>query len=284
MIEAIIDAARAKREDLATIADATTRAVVVVGALSYGVGLVIVNGHLLRYGVHAISVLRADYIMAGVLWAVLVAIPLFAVLGARRTWDYVKRDWAERRRGLAVLKSVLSIVVMPGLLYFPLMVLTGRPAQLGEWQYWGVVGTIWYSAVGILFAGATVATHTRTWTTKGAHVVEFPIYEVAFQCFWLISTVGLYSRVVYPSILPMYGGGRPAAVRLIPAPGAADTLRSLSLGLDTPTDGPPAVELIAESDDWLVLARLNRQGQGAMPVRVKRDLIAAIELVEPHRK
>jgi hypothetical protein len=282
MIETILEAARARRDDLVFVTELLAKVAVVAAGVSYAVGLVVVNGHLLRYGVHATSVLRADYAMAGLLWAVLVGIALLSILGVKQTWYYVKRDWIERRRVLAAVKVVLSIIAVPSALYFPLLVLTGQQPQFDQWPYWSVVGTIWYSAVGILGGGFQLVVHTRRWIQKGWRVGEFPVYEVAFQCFWLVSTVGLYSRVVYPSILPMYGGGRSAVVRLIPAQGAGDTLRALSLSSDGSAGSDPLVELVAETDDWLILARVVRTaGSKTPPVRLKRELVAAVELVAP---
>jgi hypothetical protein len=284
MIDDLLQAARTRREELASTAESAAKIAVAVGGISYAVGLIVVNGHLLRYGVHATGALRADYVMAGLLWAVLTAIAFLTILGLARTWSVVREDWRNRRLWLAVVKGLLGTTVVPYAFFLPLLVLSGRQPRFDEWWYWSVVGTLAYSAGCILLARLQLSTSIRKWAEGGWHVGDFPTYEVAFQCFVLLSTVGLYSRVVYPSILPMYGGGRPSIVRLVGAPGSEELFQVSSLSAAGSTGAPASVELIAEVDDWLIVRRVDNVDLSSPVIRLRRDMVVAVELVAPSIK
>ena len=248
-----------------------------VGAASYGVGLVIVNTHLLKYGVSQPTLLRADYVLAGLLWIVLTGIAGISVLGFLSTWRYVRRDWRARHRVLAVIKAVLSPVLLPAALLFPVIFLSAVRLQFDQLSFWIVVGILLLTGGLLIGAARTVVQEVRKWRSQNKPFEEFPVYEIVFQCFMALAALSAYSQWVYPELLPTYGGGRATSVRLVPAQGSTDIFRG---AFGSATDQDTIFELIGETDNWLIVTQRRRiPGTDEAAVRVRRDLVAAIRAV-----
>jgi hypothetical protein len=246
-----------------------------LGAICYAVGLVIVNAYLLRYGVYSTSLLLSEYVLAGLLWLFLLAVGSVLVAAA----DRALKDRTGRRRlfiAIGVALRVLAALLLPATL---VGLFSGLELLLTDWRTWVVVAVILLTPGYILPHARDCAIDIRGWHASGAKFADFPIDRVSMLCFFCLLAVGSYAHIVYPSFLPMYGGGRPTQVRLVPAPGSAEVFTALALGATPVADEEFA--LIAETADWLVLARSQSRSMFAAPkspLRLRRDMVGAIQV------
>lgn len=246
-----------------------------LGGTCYAVGLVIVNAYLFRYGVYSTSLLRSEYVLAGLLWLFLLAVGSVLVAAADRSL----KDRTGRRRlfiAISVALRVLAALLLPAAL---VGLFSGLELFLTDWRTWVIVAVILLTPGYILPHARDCAIDIRGWRSSGAKFADFPIERVAMLCFFCLLAVGSYAHIVYPSFLPMYGGGRPIQVRLVPAPGSAEVFTALALGATPVAD--EEFDLIAETADWLVLARSQPRSMFTAPkspLRLRRDMVGAIQV------
>ena len=137
-------------EELRDSAELLGKAALGVLALSYALGLTIVNLHLRRYGVFSVGLVRVEYILAGVLWLAFLALGLSLVhifLWARRN---VLRAFREKRFGMALLDIFLGCLVLPlSIPLLPLRFLSDYTLHYDSWRIWVAEAVILSMAVSV---------------------------------------------------------------------------------------------------------------------------------------
>lgn len=248
--------------------DRIARGLALVGAVSYVLGLVVVNTYLLRLGVADFDLLRPRFVATGLvvlLLAVGSLLPLLiAVVNGEDVWpgrDRAVTENAGRVGGLVILVLGLPIFLLAGLWDIGF----GRALMLYGFSF-GV------AAVAALL-GLTVASRsfTRAWTAdqRVGGIVSLSVV-LALALFF---HVGWFARAVYPRIPEQFGGGRPQAATLVIDPALRVDLEELGLGFRDGSEAITDVAVLFEGSDYLLVA-----APRGLTIRVDNDRVLAIRV------
>jgi hypothetical protein len=203
-------------------------------------------------------------------------------VGVSESWQKVKTDWIAGRRARAAIRIPFVILFAAVMVVVIAQLFTGSDLEAVDWRTRTIVGSVFLMQFLLAPVARAFVLDLRFWRARGRHVGTFPIGRVLVQSWMFLIVVGGYAHYAYPLFLPMYGGGRPALVHLVPAPGSEEVFKALS------GDGASAdsmnFNLIAETGDWLVLVRPQFGATAVGPksaIRLRRDTVAAIEVVAP---
>lgn len=256
----------------------------IIGATAYSAGLLIVNSYLQGFGVYTTSLLRADFVLAGLLWIFFCVLSSGAVLTIVSFVSLARRFWRLKnpKLGHKVLVWILVILGVPafsGLLALPIFFFSGREISYFDGKTWLAIAAMLLPIAGFFWVGRRTWVAVRTWRAKKEVLATFPAYLVTL---WLVIGLGVptaYARVAYPLFLPTYGGGRPVPVRVF-----TDTQEpSVRKALRQDESDAGAFLLVAETSEWLILA--DRSWAANPPhkrvaIRIRRDAVTALQFLE----
>jgi len=269
-------------EKLPPILRASRFGFVVLGIL-YTAGLIIVNVDLARYGLISVDLARAEYIMAGSLWA-------FLMIATLAAGDFcIRRAKAWLKRPVKA-KDVLFMAVDFLFALFVLIYLVGTLSrdELGGYQL--LFGRGGFAYLGILLGAFSLATAISSFSsvlrteaiTLGALFAKSdatrmaPIYSLVF----VISMLGTYALGVHPHFAREFGGGKRSALFLVPANGAA-ALNMLPLPRRNGRIGP--VVLLFENESMYMVKPMEEPSKCCTrrAVGIDKKLISAL-ITEPN--
>lgn len=229
---------------------------IAVAALAYGVGLVIVNVHLARYGVFTAGLGRAEYAMAGFACLFFAASSYGAThfVRARLLNNLDSLPWM--RRLLRYIRYTLSNAVLATL---PLMLLSIGQLHLLRVEVWLLLTVLLVAFLGVDQIIRFVQGDWRTmiplrepYKEADAARASFYVLTESFAAV-LIFLVG-YALLAYPDILPAFGGGAVKAnVLLLSAPTSSETCRALGLPVSKDNKRVGPVYILLETTDQLCL-------------------------------
>jgi hypothetical protein len=228
--------------------------VAMVGAL-YAIGLLIVNIDLGRYGLTSLNLARAEYAMAGGLWALLtlaVNAAFDAVVG------HIRREWAAGHRVWTVVHGILDVLVVLSTLTFVLALVSGGDF-MNNWRTALII--MWALILSSIFVGTAVSVGQAVAAQRPFHIstvwgfgtrIPNAVYSTAL----VLASVALYSTTVFPAALPAFGGGKKPLVLIVLSPSA--DIPASTLGLTTSADGRVIgpVALLLDQGDFLLVRRL----------------------------
>ena len=235
-------------------------------------GYLIVNIRLSRFGVYAPGLLRADYVLAGLLFVCIVGVGFAFTTWAFRDAPDVQKHWRNGAKHIAVLTVLSSLI-------FALLPQWLIIASLSDLT-WRETGWTLFSLAGIV-ATLQVVQLQRPWFRHG----ELPDYvrferryvllAIALNAFFCLS---IYAHDVYPKIPSVYGGGQKSPVMLVVTPEGAQVAMQLGLRVSTNNQLVGPLQPLMETDQEIVV--LTEPGQGYHPkanaVRIPKRLCQAI--------
>jgi hypothetical protein len=237
---------------------AVVRGAAAVGAVLYGVGLVITNLDLGRHGIVNLDLARPQYLMAGALWAFLCFTQLWS-------WQLTSKKLRKETSGrplptkcIAAGVAVLVAVILPAMIlaalgYAPPSALRSTRGDVVALSVgWGITALNG-------FALMSIYDKAREWSGEGPLSLFGAFSNILpatglHGTMMLLLALPLYVAVVFPSLPYELGGGRRPLVRLVlseTSPIVAD-----ALGLREPFDGRAVgpVVLILETSSQFVVA------------------------------
>ena len=247
-------------------------------AACYVVGFLIVNLHLRKFGITYLGFLRTEYIIAGFVWAFLVALvySLVALL------FYRLRDLIRHRKFSGLASSLVwLILILFGLGFFPfsaLNVVTQRQTAIASSWGWRTIGILLLNA-GVLFSISNIKSFVGS-DQKGLPKLDVRTYRWywAFVCFYfavtLVGSISLYSNYVFPLISSTFAGGSTQNVIFVIKGDQLDSAKSA--GLQLSEDRKTTVEIIFEAPDFFLITPTIGTGEKVKAIRIRKDLIDAI--------
>lgn len=215
-----------------------------VGVL-YGVGLLITNIDLGPYGLLSVDLARPQYIMAGLLWAVLIGPTAFLVVVAGTP---LKKDTPLWVRPVIKLVMWASSVWMPYLIAFLIV-------DTRSFLDWRQILPV----TGVLYVGAITLTQAFSFLrgTLGFSRKHGVLTALAKDIFRLLLCIGFvlvglaaYALLLYPEIPRALGGGKKAVVEVVISDSHSSSIAWDRLGMpsspDKTTVGP--VLLVFETE------------------------------------
>lgn len=251
-------------------------------ACLYAVGLLIVNLDLGRYGVVMLDLARAEYVMAGTLWA-LTTMPVAKVfeLGLRRV-----RNSAGVRQKLTSTFFFLFATLVAALLANN-VVTSGRFADWSDRNSLLVAGIVIANAVGVWMIAHKLG-ESITAARQGDALAWLPGYDTIVWGSFLLVCLAVYAGTVFPEIPKRIGGGERSSVRIRlmePLPNA--DLLELPLSVDRRTIGPVVLLFEGETRVTVSLRQAARaitfspRETPGLTVTINRDRITLIEYIRP---
>lgn len=186
-----------------------------LAVLVYSLGFLVVTQHVTRFGIPSYELLRVRYASAGILLIVFLAPPVLTGLVFWREWSSLegKAIGAER----AIVPSVVSLVVGFFIWRFLPAFLSVDGAPPPPYSFAWFLGVSLISATAMIFYRDQALARQRTGMR---HLLRATTVAV----FGLVA-VHYFTRQIFPTISPGFGGGAGIVARIVPA---ADP----SLGLD----------------------------------------------------
>jgi len=246
-----------------------------ISVLLYSIGLFISNLYFQQFGLTGYSRIRAQYILVGLLWLLLVAVGgiiRVALFDAGRT---VVRNWksgtvprfALFRR---VVRDLFSVVAV---LFIGVNVFTQLGARsLSTRDYCMIALTVAINFLSLRLLASAIY-HNATGSKSPNPRFGDPLVIVS-NCGLVLTTLVLYSFVVFPSLDQSLGGGRLHKIELLLKP--ERSLHLKQLGLDVTKDGRLGpVLLVSESSDGFLVTRSQSILEPHEAYRVSRDSVEA---------
>ena len=176
-------------------------------ALGYAVGLVVINIHLNKYGIHSMSLFRLNYISAG-MWALMpMLLPLFVFL----LLLIIRKAHSGGKARYSIRGFVIPVILVLSVISFPLVV--QHRLQMSFIQ----VGWLTSLGMGVLFSGYLILT-VRDYLivpARGSEYFALPFTTAAVAVCVLSLHAILFAYNVYDKIPSHLGGGRFQIVQLV---------------------------------------------------------------------
>lgn len=179
-----------------------TKIFVVVAAVLYVTGFLVVSLHLARYGVHSFSILRAQYILAGswffahILFFVPIAIVPWLLIGLSKDKDKRRTNFVEL--GLSI--------AMAGMIYYGLF-----HFGISIFKFENITILASYSAITIQLLWGTCFLWIAFPKLRYRRIYISILVMVIFLI--IIAYTFIFSIGVYSKISAEYGGGKPVKVQ-----------------------------------------------------------------------
>lgn len=244
----------------------------IVGAICYGLGLVITNAYLAQYGISEFSAFRTQYVLTGVSVLIIatapgicIGVPIFV---GRRIWQHsvVPAKTEKRRRNAQIISLMGAGVVGVMVFSFLSLLLAGIAAEHGLTKFARLAKseTSGFSAIrglygngGFMLVGAYSALLTimmlsgtrcvsRVLSTHHRYAIA-NTYNVLVVIFFSLFAL-IYSQDGYDRVAPAYGGGYPESIHIALDKDMKEDAAKLHLITDS-THGILAARLIHESAD-----------------------------------
>ena len=261
-----------------------TKVIAVIAGLAYAAGLLIVNLHLARYGVFAVDLARAEYVLAGTTWLFVFCAAYGAVHYARaRLLPANGATLPPPKRLLQTLKYVFVSQVMT---WLPLNLVTVGRLDIFRWEVW-VLLTI--MLVGYLSVDYALEIARDGWRSA---LPDLPVssegmalrsmFFVVSQCVAaVVFSIAAYAFLAYPEVPQVLGGGKRQNMVLRCAPTAFASCKALPVphASDGSSVGP--VQLLFESsNDYVVVKPGADLWAFTSAARLRRELFDATVTLE----
>lgn len=260
--------------------------------ISYGLGLLIVNIYLNRYGVYTVELVRSDFVLVGAAFIFLVAL---ATTSAARGMVLVRRypdAWKETklrtrlwRITTVTVQALFAFVLAPAL---ALVTLSRNAVGLDQWQIW--LAAVLLSGTGVHAANLcrqavqvvreALAPPNGEANTSGLMSQAYFALDVVLS---LSLSIGSYALLAYPHLAPAFGGANRDRVVLAPTQAGTEVARHLRLPMDANGDIGP-VKLLSDTETELVIVAGDDSSYKTKAIRIRREYISAVVAIAPVKK
>lgn len=263
---------------LRTTIDIGSKVAITIGAICYGLGLLIVSSHLSRVGVYTTDFFRTEYVLVGGAFFVLT---LCAAVAAHYFLVFIRDTtvlWKQKKYRRAAVAFILtaggSVVAFSRLLQ---LIATDDLGSIYNWR-------TWLTLIVAITAYATVRNTLQIsrleWVNnleqKDEKTTTRHAWNLVYNLATLIAVIGVYTSFVYPHLLAQYGGGHRDAVLLIPTASGQRVAHIAQLPFQ-PDGSIGPVQLLLENEQALTVATMD----DGRAVSIARDLIDAVAEYKP---
>jgi hypothetical protein len=200
--------------DVEKTLDTLVRPVAIIAGGAYGLGVVIINLYLSRHGVYSGTLLRTEYVLAGLLWGFLALFAYCHLAGASELWRQVAEACASRHFLFAGLSGALIVLWFTVLPISFMVMLGGETSKVSELPFYYAVGTAFLSASqvsGLVKALRDAGLKVDSAKPQRASDLLFAILQVT----WVVATITAYSILAYPHLPAAIGGGKRSSVYVV---------------------------------------------------------------------
>jgi hypothetical protein len=251
-------------------------AILAGSALVYGVGMVIENLNLQRYGLFHPDFVRVEYLMVGLLWITLVLLSSAIAIYFSDEWKQFVVSYRSSRKLKHCVVLLSTAAGALGLLYQGLGQILTRPSVFGK-DFWIAVLVLSYNVVGVrlLFgfvrscpaaeSGGVAESLLRHLTSKKVEVCR-----TLFLCLGAVTT---YAIFLFPRLNPALGGGDRQQVELVVKADKTAVAQRIPVKLSKDGRLGPLPLLVQDNDSFTVL---EGTGNTSYALRISKDLVDAV--------
>lgn len=277
--------------------DIVAKSALVLLAVGYVSGLLIVNFRLSDVAASYFSFPQSQYVLSGALWALMSALA-YAI--GEAIFYFAARGWSRpaETRSLKILSVIVGCVVIPLILVIAWIYIWTMLVGAGSFRFdpqWSALGGLiicFFGGISLLHGHNKHAHHIMKIIEdmrKGAPLMkngDNPLFTVAYRVFLYGLTLRLYSAFVFPLLPQALGGGHPLAAEIILKGEHIELAKSL--GLPTGYGGSiGAQSIIAETPDYFLLAApsaIKGPEQRERSIRMSKDHVDAVIYLGPKRE
>lgn len=191
-----------------------TKIFVVVAAVLYVTGFLVVSLHLARYGIHSFSMLRAQYILAGAWFFahILFFVPIATLLRYLESLYIAKhKDSSPEIMGVEkqadIEKRNLAWLVLLSVLLLSILFSHG----ISIFKYHEMFTLILYGLMNVIILLYGYSLWNKRSVVQKSNYLAFGQFLIA--CILLLTHINHFSNNVYSKISAEYGGGMPVKVQ-----------------------------------------------------------------------
>jgi hypothetical protein len=258
--------------DLSTLDSLSKCAAVAVGAI-YLIGFLVVSAHLSGFGVSSFSVLRLQYLIAGV-WALAPFTVVISMYGGESFKERAASIYREEHWPRFVFVSLIGTIPF-GVFYGLLAAIPGVWHNFTSGMGFRLIlfGLAFWICVHYLLTSWQVQPEKETWLVNRRHAA--PFYFILLIAIAL-GYVLWFSARIYPLIPFSLGGGRPLTIAFIA--GEKKLPDEITTGVSSKRSIP--YQLLMTTDRSYVVIS---QDPNERSIEVSRDSVAGIVVLdEPH--
>jgi len=267
---------RVPRDELNLLVEFLWKITVLFIGLAYAAGLIMVNLHLSQYGIFDVGLARVEYVLAGGLYLILMAYGVSLLYSAIALWRAGFEYCRDGKIFAGFVILALSLVLVPAA-RMPFDALSDH-AHPSTSRAWIAATVIVLGPLPFWLLWKVVAILVKIKAKIGDERVVVPLYAWILPVFILPASITFYAYLVYPYVLPIYGGGRATRVRLILASDATAIIAEAIPAGKTPNG--LIYEMISETSDWIVIGSPEPSSpwmaRERRAVRIPRTLVRAV--------
>jgi hypothetical protein len=260
-------------------------AIAIVLGILYVFGLLIVNVNLSQYGLTSSNLARAEYALAGALWIGLCGIMAAGLELIVRT---IRKGWQPGQRLKAMGLAALQVMTVLFTIFYALLILSHSQLEF-DWKSLWMVGVLAWNGVCVGAAAENLRTAAKQGFSIGAFFEDKTqrlgaANRIVILLYVLAALVG-YGKWVYPEIPQEFGGGRKPEVTIHFKEHQEQKFYA-GLGLPASADGASIgpVNLILETDSFLMVTGATGEGDPKPAVGIDKSLISVIVYKAKHKK
>jgi hypothetical protein len=232
----------------------------------YVIGSIVVNIHFSRYGYYSVSLVNAQYLIAGV-WAIApVALAWFMVLsGLLQEGGMLQWPRGDTTR-IIILLALIVAVVASFILVAILPVRLEGASRILKWTVVGGAGFFLTLPIGaVIWWLNPVGSLTRKW-------IPLTVLAVFIAGLFALSYVQAFSLTLYGEISGTLGGGKPRVVRLVMLDEARADMITAGISFPEESHTSGSLKLLTATDkEYVVLTE-----RGNSSISIRSDLVKAV--------
>lgn len=251
-----------------------SKTIFTVAGISFVIGLLIINSHLQKYGIHSSAFLKTEFVTAGALWIFLVSFASIELFLLAQALAKANEQMKEKMYGRAALLILLALTAYIGIFASGLYILSDNKMKYSSTELWVTIVLFFLTA----WHGSQVFEKLRAISksigkTADSNSESYDyLSSIAYGLVVYLAFISSYAHFSYPHLSPVYGGGKAETVMLFPTDANTQIIKKLQLPWHGDSIGP--VKIIFESQDDIYLVPAADEKRKA--IRIRKDMIQAV--------
>lgn len=253
--------------------------VVGVSSMFFILGLLVVNLHLARFGIYSMEFLRAEYLLAGAVFILLMSIAGVVISHFIHWAVELKTLWA-KREFLAIFTRFSGTLFRLLAIPFALVFLWGDEVISIRTMGKPLVGILFsslmiYSAYSIAMSVLS-RSHDTDENQKGTSRPHKKLSKLFMPLIAVLMGVTTYANTTYPYISAAFGGALRAPAMIFLSPRGIEVCKTLALPVNAnQTIGP--IEVLAESEKDMTILVQNGPSDERVAIQLSKVLFDAVQ-------
>jgi hypothetical protein len=270
--------------------EVASKVLIAISAISYITGFLILNMHLREYGVSQLSFAQSEYVIVGILWVFLTAYSFFVldifILPAYLAYKYnpkIIRDNFKIMKIIFIGMSPVCLLIIYLAYFLPLYPLSDGKIDLLSWKGIRIVINLMIGAASIQ---ALMHSFGRISKIIKLRLEFIPILESFIIIIVIIGILSGYSKLVYPIMSSVYGGGNHQSIMTVIKTEQVDMLNNVGFKVSSGDRKLGPLEVIYEASDYFIICvpESMKGLERIKSIKLKKDMFDLVIYIDPDYK